>query len=127
MDRIDLHVRVPEVSVDTLIGTRHSASETSASVRTRVQRARDMQIKRFSGTSIRSNGEMMNKSVKEYCPLSPEILVFLRQAVAKMHLSARSYYRVIKLSRTIADLSAEREIAVMHIAEALQYRPAIEF
>jgi len=69
---------------------------------------------------------MTTKAVKELCILSAEVLVFLRQAVARMHLSARSYYRVIKVSRTIADLSEQGAISIQHVAEALQYRPKQE-
>jgi magnesium chelatase family protein len=126
MDRIDLHVHVPEVQVDKLINSKEKNIESSASIRQRVQRARNIQVKRFEGTSFQSNGEMSNKSLKEFCPLSAETLAFLRQAVSRMHLSARSYYRVIKLSRSIADLENEKHIAMHHIAEALQYRPKEE-
>ena len=123
MDRIDLHVHVPEVKVDTLIHSKQSSAESSVSIRARVQRARNIQIERFTGTSFQGNGEMTNRALKEYCFLTPEILAFLRQAVSLTHMSARSYYRVIKLSRTIADLSGEKDILLVHAAEALQYRP----
>jgi magnesium chelatase family protein len=123
MDRIDLHVRVPEVAVDKLVHQKKGSAESSASVRSRVQIARNIQIKRFANSSFQSNGEMSNKTLKDFCPLTPEVLGFLRQAVLRMHLSARSYYRVIKVSRSIADLSQEKIITISHVAEALQYRP----
>ncbi|MDP3954745.1 MAG: magnesium chelatase, partial [bacterium] len=69
------------------------------------------------------NAEMSTRDVKEFCRLSSECLVLLRQAVSQMNLSARSYYRVIKVARTVADLSGEKEINPMHVAEALMYRP----
>jgi magnesium chelatase family protein len=69
---------------------------------------------------------MTTKAVKEFCPLADEVLSFLRQAVARLHLSARSYYRIIKLGRTIADLDAEEDISLQHIAEAIQFRPKEE-
>ena len=89
-----------------------------------------MQIKRFKGSNLpvgkagfKSNSEMSSKAVKEFCPLSPECLAILRSAVASMNLTARSYHKVIKVSRTIADLEVAKDITTNHIAEALQYRP----
>lgn len=123
LDRIDLHMYVSEVEVDKLVKTPDKQIESSASIRKRVQKARDIQLKRFKKTEICSNGEMSTKMVKTFCPLSDEVLAFLRQAVSRMHLSARSYYRVIKIGRTIADLNGENNIQLSHLAEALQYRP----
>lgn len=125
MDRIDLHVHVPAVDVEKL--TQQSAkSESSDSICKRVQKARDIQGKRLSGFGVMSNAELSTKKVKELCRLTPDVLAFLRQAVTRMGLSARSYYRVIKVSRTIADLSNDKDIALPHVAEALQYRPKEE-
>ncbi len=123
LDRIDLHSFVPEVKVEKLVDTSVRKSESSHEVRQRVQKARIIQEKRFRGASYCSNAEMTTNAVKEYCALSSEVLGFLRQAVSRMHLSARSYYRVIKVARTIADLSKDTEITISHVAEALQYRP----
>lgn len=123
MDRIDLHVIVPEVQVDKLVGRMHVSAESSKVVRERVQSARNIQLKRFASTPFQSNGEMTTKAVKDMCFLSDEVLRFLHQAVSTLHLSARSYYRVLKVSRTIADLAGDKQLAVVHIAEALQYRP----
>lgn len=125
IDRIDIHAHVPAVSVEKLTGSTSSA-ESSESVQTRVQKARNMQLKRLKKSGLTSNAEMSTKMVKELCPLSSEVHAFLRQAVARLGLSARSYYRVIKVSRTIADLINDKEIIVSHIAEALQYRPKEE-
>lgn len=122
IDRIDLHVHVPVVPTDTLISNGYR-EETSLSVRERVQKARNLQRKRFSGLPISANAEMSTKLVKEFCPLPQESLVFLKNAVSRLGLSARGYYRVIKVSRTIADLAGEKNIALSHIAEAMQYRP----
>ena len=124
IDRIDLHVDVPEVKVEKLIesGIKLTA-KTSKEIKDTVQKARDIQTARFKGTKIICNAEMSTRDVKEYCPLPAECLNLLRQAVSSFHLSARSYFRVIKVSRTIADLEGEKEILVKHIAEALQYRP----
>lgn len=122
LDRIDLHVEVPAVKVEKLTGE-GIVAEQSQSIRKRVQAARDLQRKRFSKTKLTCNAEMQTREVKEFCSLSSECLNLLRQAVVQMNLSARGYYRVIKVARTIADLVQEERISLTHIAEALQYRP----
>lgn len=121
LDRIDLHLEIPTVRVEKLTDERIKI-EDSKTIRKRVQKARDIQTKRFKGMKILSNGEMGAKQVREFCQLSTECLNLLRQAVVQMNLSARGYYRVIKISRTIADLAGEEKITATHIAEALQYR-----
>ncbi len=122
MDRIDIHVHVPSVATEKL--TSAIRSEASCVVRNRVQRARDRQLSRFTNARISSNAEMSTRQVKEFCILSIEVGEFMRQAVGRFSLSARSYYRVIKVAQTIADLSNETSISVACIAEALQYRPS---
>ncbi len=126
LDRIDLHIDVPAVTTEKLTNSRKTTRETSAAVKQRVQNARHHQTRRFAKVGIFSNSEMSTKIVKEYCPLSTECYNLLQQAVTKLKLSARSYYKVIKIARTIADLTDERYILPNHIAEALQYRPKIE-
>jgi len=134
LDRIDLHIEVPAVKVEKLTpllsavgGTPEGqAAETSKKIKEKVQKARNFQTKRFRGTKITCNAEMSTRDVKEFCPLSQECLNLLRQAVTQFQLSARSYFRLIKVSRTITDLSSEEEITCNHIAEALQYRPKYE-
>jgi magnesium chelatase family protein len=127
IDRIDLHLEVPAVKVEKLVTTEarkaKENTESSRSIKKRVQRARNLQTKRFIKTKLKSNAEMNTREVKKFCPLSNDCLTLLRQAVSQMSLSARAYYRVIKLSRTIADLAGEKRIIASHIAEALQYRP----
>ncbi|MBI4999420.1 YifB family Mg chelatase-like AAA ATPase, partial [Candidatus Gottesmanbacteria bacterium] len=127
IDRIDLHLEVPAVKVEKLATQRaqdeKEGTENSKIIQKRVQKARDIQTKRFKKTTLKNNSEMQTKEVKEFCQLSNECLNLLRQAVVQMNLSARSFYRVIKVARTIADLGGEEKISPGHIAEALQYRP----
>lgn len=125
IDRIDLHVDVPAVEVEKLTAE-NLKSEKSTLIRRRVQKARNLQLKRFKKTSLICNAEMKTKDIKEFCHLSQKVLQVLRQAVSQMNLTARSYYKVIKLGRTIADLAGEKEIKSDHIAEALMYRPKEE-
>jgi len=126
LDRIDIHLDVPAVKIDKLTSKEKVSSESSKTIQKRVQAARDIQTRRFRGTKTNSNAEMTNKDIKKFCDLSEECLNLLKLAVAKMQLSARSYQRIIKLSRTIADLEDAKDIKPQHIAEALQYRPKIE-
>lgn len=127
LDRIDIHLDVPAVKIEKLISYNKDLKiETSLQIQKRVQKARDIQTKRFKGKNIHANSEMTAKNIKEYCTLSQECIDLLRMAVSRMNLSARSYNRTIKLSRTIADLEGLEEIAPSHLAEALQYRPRLE-
>lgn len=123
IDRIDFHVSVPAVKVEKFSDGKDSTKESSYSIQKRVQKSRNIQLLRFKGTPYKSNAELSTKGVKRYCPLSQDAQAILRQAVSRLGLSARSYYRMIKVSRTIADLAGERDISVSHVAEALQYRP----
>ncbi len=120
LDRIDLLVQVPKVSTHDLQS--ETASETSHSVRMRVQIARDRQKKRYRASGLVSNAEMTSEMVRRDVVLLPEVKLLLEKAIQQFQLSARSYYRVIKLARTIADLEQENVISVSHVAESLQYR-----
>ena len=126
LDRIDIHLDVPAVKMEKLTSNQKIKNEPSKNIRKRVQGARNLQTKRFKGTKIMSNSEMQNKDIKKYCQLSDECINLLKMAVSKMQLSARSYHRIIKLSRTIADLENSQDIKPNHIAESLQYRPKTE-
>ncbi len=123
IDRIDLHIDIPAVKIEKLIENEREKRESSKEIKARVQKARNWQIERFKGTKIKSNGEMTTKDVKFFCPLSRECQNLLYQAAIQLNLSARSFYRIIKIARTIADLAQEKEILKEHLAEALQYRP----
>lgn len=123
IDRIDLHVHVPAVRPEKFTGV-VAKSESSIDIQKRVQRARAFQLKRFIHTERKANADMTTREVRLYCPLSADVSLFLKQAVSQLGLSARSYYRVIKVARTIADLDASEAIHLTHLAEALQYRPA---
>lgn len=126
LDRIDIHLDVPAVKVEKLTSTEDNQNESSREIRKRVQAARDIQVKRFKNSKIKSNAEMTNKDIKNFCSLSNECVLLLKTAVSKMNLSARSYQRTIKLSRTIADLEISPDIKPTHIAESLQFRPKTE-
>jgi len=124
MDRIDLHINVPAVEIKRLIPQNKGRrkAESSNQIRQRVYSARKIQNKRFSDLKIHTNAEMRNKEIKKFCSLSSGVKLLLKQAVNNYHLSARTYFRLIKVSRTIADLAGEKDITEAHVAEALQYR-----
>jgi magnesium chelatase family protein len=123
LDRIDLHVSVPAVEVEK-IGAVNSG-KSSKEVRVLVERARELMRKRFYKTGIFVNSGMKNKQVMEFCPLEKDVLGLLKLAMEKYDLSARGYYRLIKVARTIADLDESESILVKHMAEALQFRERV--
>lgn len=125
LDRIDIHLDVPAVKVEKLTH-QQTANTASEVVQKRVQKARDIQTKRFQGIAITANAEMSSKDIKTFCHLDDEANAIMKLAVEKMKLSARAYYRVIKLARTIADLEGTEEIKKHHVTESLQYRPRME-
>ena len=120
LDRIDIHVDVPSVEWRDLTGL--SEGEDSKTIRERVNRARKLQLARFQGKKIFSNAQMRNKHLKEFCQLDSESMKVLERAVDVLGLSARAYHRILKISRTIADLASSARIASAHVAEAIQYR-----
>lgn len=123
LDRIDLHVDVPQVKYEKL--SSEKVAEESDKIRKRVEAAREIQRARFPSTSsgqVKVNSEMAIPEIKKYCQTDDAGDSLLRNAVDKMNLSARGYHRILKLARTIADLANERNVLKDHIAEALQYR-----
>lgn len=125
MDRIDLHLNVPAVDVNKLMAGENSKTQkikNSKQIREEVVKARQIQNKRFKGLSVYTNANMKNKHIKEFVDITKEALVLLKQAVNTYNLSARTYFRLIKVSQTIADLANSKKILPNHVAEALQYR-----
>lgn len=118
MDRIDLHVDVQEIEHTQLLSAGHGNDDA---VRARVAKARNIQQKRFS-SPVKLNADMTNRDIKTKSRLAPEAMSMLNEAAKTMGLSARSYMRVIKVARSIADLEESDQITTEHIAEALQYR-----
>lgn len=123
LDRIDLHVDTPAVAYEKL---ETADGEASESVRERVTRARTIQQKRFVRLSIRTNAEMGLREIKQFIPIKDSLKPVLQLAHQRHQLSVRSYHRLLKVARTIADLEGSAEIAEPHILEALQYRPKVE-
>ena len=120
LDRIDLHVEVPPLPQEVLT-SRHNGV-TSAQLREVVLRARDIQRKRFEGTGILDNAGIHGVWLDRFCPLGADARNFLRNALDAKHMSARSYDRILRVARTIADLEGVPDINEAHLAEACQYR-----
>lgn len=120
LDRIDIHIEVPAVEYDEL--SSDEKSESSAQIKSRVDKARKIQTKRFAGTGIFSNSQMTSAMIREYCKLSIDAHKMLKNAFESIGLSARAHDRILKVARTIADLDGMEQIEFKHIAEAIQYR-----
>ncbi|MBT5338133.1 YifB family Mg chelatase-like AAA ATPase [Candidatus Falkowbacteria bacterium] len=120
LDRIDLHIEVPRINFEKMQST--AQNESSATIRQRIEKALEIQAQRFMQTDLKYNNEMRAQDVKKYCPLDQPSIDLLRSAMNQLHLSARAYHRILKVSRTIADLEQAEKISSKHIAEALQYR-----
>jgi len=134
LDRIDLYIEVPVVDIKELAkgsgdsypnGHRRTVP-TSVEIKARVEKARTVQKNRFKEKEIYTNTEMKNADIKKHCYLSGEVKQLLLQAGMAFQLSARSYFKMIKVARTIADLEDSGDIGVSHMAEALQYRPRVQ-
>lgn len=121
LDRIDLHVEVPAVKYQELSSKRKG--ETSELIRSRVVKARQIQEKRFTGIAgVYKNADMNSKLIREFCHLDEPSQALLKMAMDKLGFSARGYDRILKVSRTIADLADSSDIRPEHISEAVQYR-----
>ncbi|MBN1809686.1 MAG: YifB family Mg chelatase-like AAA ATPase [Planctomycetes bacterium] len=120
LDRIDMHIEVQSVEYDELRGGRSGMS--SGQMRDDVMRARAVQASRFDGTRTIFNAQMTEKEMSQHCMLEPEAERLLKNAISELGLSARAYTRILKLARTIADMSVHEDIKVEDIAEAVQYR-----
>lgn len=120
LDRIDIHLEVPTIDYEKLSDTRKK--ETSFEIRERVNKARKIQEERYRGRGIFSNSELTNKMILEFCRLDTEATELLKEAFNKYGFSVRTYNRIIKVARTIADLERKNDIEAKHIAEAIQYR-----
>ncbi|MDP2632023.1 MAG: YifB family Mg chelatase-like AAA ATPase [Candidatus Uhrbacteria bacterium] len=124
MDRIDLAVEVPRIDFKELTGI--NSAESSKEIRARIESARALQRDRFAGSGISMNSELRSKLLREYCQLDAEGLEIIKTAMERFRLSARAYTRVLKVSRTIADLEGTESITTSHLAEALNYRPQVK-
>lgn len=120
LDRIDLHVFCATIPAEKL--TDLKPGESSAAIQQRVQAARDRQARRYQNTAMTCNAELSARTVKIFCPLDEETTLLLQKAVATLNLSGRSFHRIIKVARTIADLAGDEKILVDHVSQALQFR-----
>ena len=120
LDRIDLHINVPRVEYKAL--SSDTREESSAEIKQRVLTARSVQTERFRGSKTRVNARMTRRELQKYCVLEADASLLLENAFRNLKMSARAHDRVLKVSRTIADLSGSEKIQAVHLAEALQYR-----
>ncbi|MBE6784454.1 MAG: ATP-binding protein [Ruminococcaceae bacterium] len=120
LDRIDIHIEVPPVDFDNLSDSERG--EKSSDIKIRVDKARKIQSERLKGTSITCNAHMTAKQTREFCKMTDEAVVLLRNVFEKLSLSARAYDKILRVARTIADLDESEIITDEHIAEAVQYR-----
>ncbi len=122
LDRIDIVIDVPRLKLDELMNKNMPEAETSEQIRERVVKARNIQLERYKGLGIYTNSELTPKLIKKYCQLDEASANLVKEAVKRFNLSARAYDRLLKLSRTIADLDNSENIQAKHIAQAIQYR-----
>lgn len=124
IDRIDLQIEVQRLTPDELLNINPDA-ESSADIRKRVVKARQIQIERYKNCGILTNSQLNSKLIKQFCQIDKQTETFLKSAIIKFQLSGRAYDRILKLARTIADLENSENISQLHIAQALQYRSYI--
>lgn len=120
LDRFDIQIQVSSVKYDEL--SSYKKGESSAAIKERVQRAREIQLERYRGMKIYSNSQLTASGIDEFCRISDESKELLKNVFLKLGLSARAHARILKVSRTIADLEGEKDILPIHIAEAIRYR-----
>ena len=120
LDRIDIHIEVPAVKYRDLAD--RSEAESSAAIARRVEHSRELQLERYKGTKIHCNAQMTPRFIKKYCELDPAGNRMLELVTDRLGFSARTYTRILKVARTIADLDGSDSIREQHIAEAIQYR-----
>ncbi len=120
LDRIDIHVEVPNVQYKDL--TSDSTCESSEEIRERVTKTRKIQLKRFQGLKYSTNSRMSTKAVKKHCLLDNQAEELLHQAMTELNISARGYNKILKVGRTIADLGDSKDVHLEHVSEAVQYR-----
>jgi len=124
LDRIDLWVEVPHVPYETLTALKSKVEETNRA-REEILKARELSLARLKDRGITTNANMSSRDIEDTILLSEEVKDLLKLSSAKLNLSPRSYHRLIKVSRTIADLAGSEHIAPTHVYEALQYRVKI--
>jgi len=122
MDRIDIHIDVPAVKFNELRGRGVPLGESSDEVRGRVIKAREIQLARFNGDGVYSNSAMSPKQIRTHCAIDDDSEALLEKAMLRQGLSARAHDRILKVSRTIADLDGSENIQSNHISEAINYR-----
>ena len=120
LDRIDLHIEAPSLSLTEL--RNEKPGETSAAMRERVDASRTRQHARFAGTKITANARMTHAQIRKHCVIDSTLGDLLQQAMEQLSLSARAYDRILKVARTIADLAGAEKIEAPHLLEAIQYR-----
>ena len=124
LDRIDIQINVPRLTEEELINIKEN-TETSETIRKRVINARNVQLKRYEKENIYTNSELTPKLINKYCKIDEASKAMLKGAINKFNLSARSYDRILKISRTIADIEGSKDITLSHIAQALTFRGLI--
>ena len=120
LDRIDIHIEVPAARYQDL--TSNIPAESSAQIKERVEKAREVQRERFKVEGILCNALMSHKQVRKFCVLGKEESELLKMAMTELNFSARAYDKILKVSRTIADLAESEQIKIEHLSEAIQYR-----
>ena len=121
LDRIDIQVEVQLVEFDAMSST--TDGESSASIRARVVKARDIQSRRFADNpEVHCNAQMTSAMLRKYCAINSDGLTLLKEAMTQLNMSARAYIRILKVARTIADLEGAEVVSFSHISEAISYR-----